>query len=236
MSEEQAKTILAQYRGSRMASHAALMRSADHADDDSNWLVSLSDILTLLLVFFIMFLVLTNNSGGFEKPGPEESRYQVIPAVEINEPVTIVGRRVREEMGKLHLGGNVSISSTEKEVIITIRENITFPPGEADILPSFEPVLDNLAAVIHKHDRLQVDIIGHTDNVPIHTYRYPSNWELSVGRAASVLKYLIHRHSMDAARLSIKGNADQVPVAPNDTPENRALNRRVEIRLRHLEA
>jgi chemotaxis protein MotB len=70
----------------------------------------------------------------------------------------------------------------------------------------------------------------------IRTSLYPSNWELSAARAMSVLKYFMNNHGINPSRLSIKGYADQQPMAPNDTPENRAQNRRVEIRLREKEA
>jgi len=72
--------------------------------------------------------------------------------------------------------------------------------------------------------------------VPIKTPRYLSNWELSVGRSTSVLKYFIDKHGIDPSRLSIKGIADQHASVPSDTPENRAQNRRVEIRLKEKEA
>jgi len=139
-------------------------------------------------------------------------------------------------MNNLYLGDDISIHVSNKEIIITIKEKVTFSPGEADILDSFKPVLDNIAEIIHKYPYFHAEIIGHTDNVPINTFRYPSNLELSVARATSVMKYFINDHYINSSRLSIKGDADKEPIAPNDTPVNRALNRRVEIRLKRVEA
>lgn len=209
-------------------------------DSDSNWLISLSDLLSLLLVFFIMFVVMTKGSGAGEKTGSAGRQNRVPPIAALDLKGAVPGETIRDEiksgMNGLALGDDVSIIGTSREIIITIKEKVTFRPGEADMLGSFEPVLDNIAEIIHKYPYFRAEIIGHTDNVPINTSRYPSNWELSVARATSVLKYLINNRSIDSSRLSIKGSADQEPVAPNDTPANRAQNRRVEIRLKRTEA
>ncbi|KJU82777.1 OmpA/MotB domain-containing protein, partial [Candidatus Magnetobacterium bavaricum] len=73
-----------------------------------------------------------------------------------------------------------------------------------------------------------------TDNIPIKTALYPSNWELSAARATSVLRYFIAKHAIEPDRLYVKGNADSRPLVPNNTPEQRAQNRRVEIRLKEI--
>ena len=209
-------------------------------DGDNNWLISFSDLLSLLLVFFIMFLVVSKSTGTPDTPPRGEIKTRIIQPVELNPKIALVGKRIKDElsreMNSLNLGDEVSVVSTGREVIVAVKEKVTFSPGEAELLGSFEPVLDNIADIIRRYPSLQVDIVGHTDNVPIHTPRYPSNWELSVARAASVLRYLVQTRSLDPSRLSIRGNADQRPLVPNDTPEHRAQNRRVEIRLRHVEA
>lgn len=218
--------------------YRSLLSGLDTSDDgDNNWLISLSDVMSLLLVFFIMFLVLSKASGepGKTQPPREVYRYEP-PEVELRETGSVVGDRIKDEISSglsgLDLGDDIAVLSTSKEIVITVRERITFRPGEAEILYSFEPVLDSIADVIRRYHDLHVEIIGHTDSTPIHTYRYPSNWELSVARATGVLKYLINKHSIDPSRLSVKGNADMKPAVPNDSPENRAKNRRVEIRLK----
>jgi chemotaxis protein MotB len=113
-----------------------------------------------------------------------------------------------------------------------MKEKVTFNPAEAEIIQSSGPILSNIAEIIKEHPSFLVEIEGHTDNIPIKTSHYPSNWELSVARATNVLKFFIDNHSIDPSRFSVKGSADQKPVASNDSPENRAKNRRVEIRLK----
>ncbi len=227
-------------RASSMSYHRLMNGLDETVDSDSNWLISLSDLLSLLLVFFIMFVVMTKGSGANEKTRSVEGKSHVPPVVELERKALVNGETIRDEiksgMSALDLGDDVSILGTNREIIITIKEKVTFRPAESDILRSFEPVLDNIAEVIHKYPYYHAEIIGHTDNVPINTSRYPSNWELSVARAASVLKYLVDNRYIDSSRLSIKGIADQEPIAPNDTPTNRAKNRRVEIRLKRVEA
>ncbi|UCD34757.1 MAG: OmpA family protein [Nitrospiraceae bacterium] len=208
----------------------------ESGDDDNNWLVSFSDVLSLLLVFFIMFFVLTKNPGNVsEEAVPQEQEI----ALPVQEPFPTESpseeKKIEQEVASgftsPDLGRDLSVSSTDREIIVTVGERITFMPGEAELLPGFMPVLDHIAAVLEGHPRVQVDIIGHTDNVPIHTPLYPSNWELSVARATSVLAYFIQERSLDPSRFSVSGYGDQRPTVPNNTPDERAQNRRVEIRL-----
>ena len=218
---------------------ALVERAAADSDFDSNWLITLSDLLSLLLIFFVMFSVTTGNAG---KAGGVKTGATVGPPAPVAVlPATAVspGRHIAEEMNsiirKLDLGNDVSVRAADREIVITMNEKITFRPGEAEILKGSEPILDNIAGLILRYPSYLVDIEGHTDNVPIHTRLYPSNWELSVARAMSVLKYFIGNRQIDPSRLSVKGDADHKPIVPNGTPQERAQNRRVEIRMKEKE-
>ena len=215
-------------------------KSQSAVDIDNNWLITLSDVLSLLLIFFVMFIVMakpTTTSTAAPPPAPPPAAALIdtglpkaaAPAFPVRDKIV---REVGEGIRQLHLGDDVSVRAMDKEVLITLKEQITFRPGEAETLKDSEPILDNIAEIIQRYPSYLVEIEGHTDNVPINTALYPSNWELSVARATSVLKYFIGRHGIEPSRLSIKGDADQQPVAPNDTPDNRARNRRVDIRLK----
>jgi chemotaxis protein MotB len=208
-------------------------------DGDGTWLITLSDVFTLLLVFLITFLVMTKHSTSSEKIHNEhESAPFVLPGRPVVGPGVVKSRIADEIAGDidfLDMGEEISVIATSREIIISMKEKITFRPGEAEILRESRPVLDKIAGTIQKYPNFLVEINGHTDDMPIKTPLFPSNWELSVARATSVLKYFIHFHSINPSRLSIKGNADQKPIASNDTPENRARNRRVEIRLKEID-
>jgi chemotaxis protein MotB len=209
-------------------------RSRSTIDIDSNWLITLSDVLSLLLIFFVMFSVLSKAHG---KPVAQETHNHADANTQMSNFSTrdkMVGE-MSSAIERHNLGNDVSVTSVDKEIIITLKERVTFRPGEAETLKSSEPMLDSIAQIIKQYPTFLVDIEGHTDNVPIKTRLYPSNWELSVARSTNVLKYFINRNGIDPSRLSIKGYADQKPLAVNDTSDNRAQNRRVEIRLKEKE-
>jgi len=214
-------------------------KSRSSIDSDSNWLITLSDVLSLLLIFFIMFSVITKNAGSSIKTKMDNARKPLSEDAGMQITTSTFGEKIKDEMTseikKLDLENDVSIRTVDKEVIIAIKEKVIFRPGQAEILSSLNPMLEDIARLIKRYPSFIVDIEGHTDNLPIRTPRYPSNWELSVARATNVLKYFIDTCGIDPSRLSIKGNADQKPAAPNDTAENRALNRRVEIKLKERE-
>jgi len=213
---------------------ALIERSRPAIDIDSNWLITLSDVLSLLLIFFVMFSVLSKSVG---KTVIEENRKHVATYKKVNDLSArdeMVGE-MSSAIKKHNLGNDVSVMAVNKEIIITLKERVTFRPGEAETLKSSEPMLDSIAQIIKRYPDFLVDIEGHTDNIPIKTRLYPSNWELSVARSTTVLKYFINHHGIDPSRLSIKGYADQKPIVLNDTSENRAQNRRVEIRMKEKE-
>jgi chemotaxis protein MotB len=113
-------------------------------------------------------------------------------------------------------------------VRIQLAASKFFASGSADIRASSLGALDKVAQIIKDSNR-KVIIEGHTDDQPIKTAEYPSNWELSAARATKIVRYLIIRHKIPADRLTAVAYADQKPVAPNDSEENRARNRRIEI-------
>jgi len=102
-----------------------------------------------------------------------------------------------------------------------------FKSGKAKLNPMAALVFDDIAEVVRGYPEYKVNIHGHTDDRPIKSKKFPSNWELSSMRATSVLRFLVARN-IDPSRLAATGNADSVPIVPNDTHANRAKNRRVE--------
>ncbi len=217
-----------------------LDESNSSVDTDNNWMITLSDVMSLLLIFFIMFFILTQREVKSEEIKNETFPEVKVQGMGILPEANAIREQIRDELNvdirNLDMGDQISVLATNREVMITMKEKVAFMPGEADVLLSSGPVLNTIAGIIQKYPDFRVEIDGHTDNVPIMTPRYPSNWELSVARAASVLKYFITNHAIDPSRLSVRGNAHHKPVAPNDTPENRSRNRRVEIRLKKIEA
>jgi type VI secretion system protein ImpK len=140
--------------------------------------------------------------------------------------------RLARFLAKEIADGLVAVDDRSDRSIVTILGDGMFRPGETTISAQYQSVLGRVADELTKNPG-QVDVIGHTDNVPIRTLRFSSNWELSKARAESVAKLLAAR--LDPRRLAVDGVGDTDPIAPNDTPKGQARNRRVEIIL-HVQA
>lgn len=124
----------------------------------------------------------------------------------------------------------LEVLAVEDGVMVRVREQDSFPSGSAELQARFLPVLDKLVEVFEGPSG-RVVVAGHTDNVPISTRRYPSNWILSSARAAAVVHYLATIKLTDPSRIEIRAYADTKPLVDNNSTENRARNRRVEINI-----
>jgi len=124
--------------------------------------------------------------------------------------------------------GRINVSEDQRRIIIRVEEKGSFPSGSAKLTYDFEGLLLEMAEVLADMPG-DLAIEGHTDNVPIRTDRFYSNWDLSAARAAAVANVLLARDQVSADRLRVTGLADTEPRVPNTRPENQAKNRRVEI-------
>lgn len=137
-------------------------------------------------------------------------------------------QKLREQLQQEIDDGLLAIETEESKIIIRIQEKGTFPSGSANLNPGFLDVMHKISDAVVKTPG-KVVVAGHTDNVPISTARYRSNWELSSARAVTVVHALLQNPNVDSRRVLIEGHADSHPLQPNDSPENRAINRRVEL-------
>lgn len=144
-------------------------------------------------------------------------------------PLPAVEPRLAEFLVQEIREGLVGVQDEEGRSIVTLRGDGLFAPGSATVSDPFLPVLTRIATALNAVPG-QVRITGHTDDQPIRSLRFPSNWHLSQDRARSVMQFLAENGTL-ATRLTAEGRADAEPVAPNDTPAGRARNRRVEITL-----
>lgn len=127
--------------------------------------------------------------------------------------------------------GQVEVETRGRLIIVRIREKGSFVSGSAELSPSYKDVMREVRAVLALK-RGKIAVQGHTDDLPIHTSRFRSNWELSSSRAVSVAHELMKGGEVAESRFEVAGFADTQPLAPNDSAENRARNRRVEILIR----
>lgn len=133
--------------------------------------------------------------------------------------------KVRQVSSELGLE-DIMMQTTKHGVVMTLKDSLLFESAKADLSYDAYPRLDKIGRLIQRID-VPVEIEGHTDSRPIHTQRFPSNWELSTARAVTVLRYFIEMKKIDVQRLSAVGFSEYHPVAANDSPVHQAINRRV---------
>lgn len=138
--------------------------------------------------------------------------------------------RIRQALESEIREGSLALVTEDDKIIIHILEKASFASGDDRVRPSFKPTLTKIAGLL-KDSNGKLEVAGHTDNVPISTARFRSNWELSTSRAVSVAHLLLEGADLNDSRMTITGHADTQPRAPNDTIANRAANRRVDLRI-----
>jgi chemotaxis protein MotB len=224
-------------------------------DDDDvrpgapEWIVTFADLMSLLLTFFVLLLSFSSTQAAkFEAVAgslrdalgmrseldlsDQPERGVPLETLDIRRtgegPPTAV--RLEDELQKLlaELGGQGRGVATLNHdgIVLNISGDLMFASGEATLSPEAIQVLDSIANYVLQSER-PLDVVGHTDNVPIATPLFPSNWELSAARAGSAVRYLADR-GVNAQRMRAIGRASTHPVASNATVEGRSLNRRVE--------
>jgi chemotaxis protein MotB len=202
-------------------------------EKDSSWLISFVDILSLLITLFVLLLSFSHLTRHDTTPriSVANARYSPpvhsVAAPSTPEPSPAVAKTPPVLSIPQNIKNLIDVVATGTEVNLVIKDDILFAEGSADLTPLGRSVLDGIAQTLKQND-YPVSVEGHTDNVPIHTAQFPSNWELSSFRATNVARYFIHR-GVATERLRAIGYADTRPVADNDTAAGRALNRRVSL-------
>ena len=143
-------------------------------------------------------------------------------------------KRIKASLKKEIKQGTIEVVGKNQEIIIRISEKGSFPSGSATLNKSFGKIMKKISFLV-KSTPGDIIISGHTDNIPIYTYLFRSNWELSSSRAVSVLKSIIKHQKIKPERLSVQGHADTIPIASNKNAAGRAKNRRVEIKIKQVE-
>ncbi len=210
---------------------------SEHSGND-RWLLTYADLITLLLGLFVILYAMSNIDkkkysqwvaafGGEFGSGKVELENSGAIMGELTEELRIekLLKQILQIDGK---NSSLSISIDERGVTVHIQEELLFPSGESKLKRSSYIMLDSLSSALRKIPN-DIRVEGHTDNIPIATDLFPSNWHLSVSRAMNTGYYLIERHKFNPEKLSVVGYGDSKPIASNSTEKNRALNRRVDI-------
>jgi len=236
-----------------------MSKKAGHVSE--SWLIPYADILTLLLALFIVLYASSTldqakfqavMEGFFEAFGgsipaiesgsegtggsftfPEAPPPDVTSPGEERNPLNDLYASLLTYIDKNGLGDNISVGRLGDQVLITLRSDIWFASGSAEVTPTMRAEAKVLASMLtdtqNPENPFDIVVTGHTDNVPIHTARYPSNWELSMDRAVQFLVVLLSESNLDPTHFSARGYGEYQPIDTNDTPEGRQRNRRVEL-------
>ncbi|MBB6448132.1 chemotaxis protein MotB [Geomicrobium halophilum] len=229
-----------------------LRRSSGNTRNEKKWLVTFSDMILIMLVFFIMLFSMSvvdaarfqalmdsfqgqnlfNHSSAdvvedMEKLSVNddfrlEQEKQILKEDELETLMAEVQGYIEEN----DLGDMITATRKERGVELVLQDQLLFDSGEAYIVDEAEAFLDEMIIILGKLPN-HVEVEGHTDDRPIDTYRYPSNWELSSARASSVIRYLIEEGDLESSRFLATGYGDTRPIVSNDTTENMQQNRRV---------
>jgi chemotaxis protein MotB len=140
-----------------------------------------------------------------------------------------IKEQVQQRLAALLKAEKIGLSLTPRGLIISLRESGFFAPGQDTFLPGTAELLTEVGAVIAELPNQPVRMEGHTDDTPIQTLRFLSNWELSTARAIAVLDLMVEHFDIDPRRVSVAGYGERRPISENNTPEGRAKNRRVDI-------
>lgn len=211
---------------------AAIQEEASgEAMDEVRWLLSLSDLLTLLLTFFVLLFAisvpdqkkLSDMMQGYG--GAKGGAKKAVKGAEDSE--AMVKKHLKSLISDNNLANDIDLTSDSRGVVLFSRGDFFFPSGTADLLPDTKLFLNMVAEIIATVPNT-VLVEGHTDDIPTHTAQFPSNWELSTARAAAVVKYFVEEKKIDPKRFIVSGYGEFKPRVPV-TPENRSKNRRVEI-------
>lgn len=144
-----------------------------------------------------------------------------------------LAEQIEEAVDESRFANEIDVDFTSQYVSLTLNGALLFDSGSAELKEEAKPLLDKIGQLLMRYAQSTIEIEGHTDNVPIHNAKYADNNELSSFRALSVFNYFMDTTFLDPAKIKHSGRGEYVPVADNSTPEGRAQNRRVEIKIYH---
>lgn len=215
------------------------------------WYVSFSDMMAVLMSMFVMLysmsnldtnkfqevVVSLNGAWGVLSGGPGVLYLADLPTnmnpddptVQLS-PLYVIQQKYAKPLEKQGAEGRIDTELTSQGLRMRFTDRTLFAPGSATLRPEAAEVMSAVGELLRNAPN-RITVEGHTDSTPISTAMFPSNWELSTARATAVIHYLIENEGIAPKRLTAAGYGEFWPLVPNDTPERRAYNRRVEITL-----
>ncbi len=217
----------------------------DSKEDLERWLLTYTDLVTLLLAFFVVMYSMSQiDAKKFGKVAEalhgalrggdnllwrdaREQKTKGYGLLKLGD-LRMLQTKIDEKFQHLGQQGEVQTELTERGLVVHILESALFKEGSAKLQLKAMELLDIVSDRI-KNIPNHIRVEGHTDDRPINTVRYPSNWELSSARATEVVRYFVNNHSIPSDKISALGYGQYRPIHPNNSIENRAFNRRVDV-------
>ncbi|HSQ41138.1 MAG TPA: flagellar motor protein MotB [Fibrobacteraceae bacterium] len=220
-------------------------------------LLTFGDMMSLLLTFFVMLVSMASFETAKFKIASESLSgafgvLETFPTIAVQPFVRIPKEDGGEDRRKISiadarklekifqqqrkLGESVKVQITDKGIGILLHDPIGFGSGSADLQGSGAQIVTDVATIVKSTPNLKIRVEGHTDDVPIHTERFHSNWQLSSARALAVVELLAQKSGIDPANMSAVGYGEYRPLVPNTSEENRAKNRRIQIFVDYLDS
>ena len=209
-------------------------KKSDDAEQEA-WLITYADAITLISLFFLLLLSMASfDTNKFEQAA--EGITNAVAKKDYVAPITLLKTEVQDIVYEAQADQAVSVESTGRGLSIELSSSAFYKPASAEIRDEALPVLAKVAETLKapRYAYYLFSAEGHSDDIPINTARFPSNWELSTSRATTVVRFLIE-HGIDPEKLKASGFAETRPKAVNRDsqgvaiPANQALNRRVTI-------
>ncbi len=230
------------------------MQDDDEPQGGARWLTTYADMVTLILCFFVLLFsmsivemdkfkaAMSSLQGALGILEGSTTPPALPPSNDIFEPGDLQAQLLAQEMQMMRamaaefeqelagmgLSEKVTVELEERGIVFRLADTVLFDIGKDELRPEAREVLLKVGELLSDLDN-PIRVEGHTDNWPISTPRFPSNWELSTGRATSVVRFLIEEAGMDPKQLQAAGYGEYHPIADNDTPEGRQSNRRVDV-------
>jgi chemotaxis protein MotB len=213
------------------------------------YMMTFGDMMSLFLTFFVLLVSMATFETAKFKVASEslQNAFGVLesfPTIAVNPFVRIPkqdggedrrktsindARKMEKLIVDKNLDNVVKVEVTQTGFGVMLRDPETFASGSAELQQSGQSIVNDLAALIKSNPNLKIRVEGHTDDVPIHSERFRSNWELSSARALSVVQLLSEKSGINPANMSAVGYGEYRPLAPNTSEENRSKNRRIQI-------
>lgn len=208
--------------------------SGGEADGAHRWAISYADFMTLLLAIFLAAYFMTAKNGGktaAAQAAPKPAHPAPVAAVAgpspVKDPMQDINSKIMAWIEQSKLEKMVDVEFTPRGTSVSFKDKLLFASGQAALTVPARSALGQFGKVLRAAP-FMIRVEGHTDNVPI-VSPYVSNWDLGAARAATVLYYLVNREDVSPDKISLTSYGETRPRVPNDTPEHRAENRRVNI-------